>query len=208
LLAKIYSIPQVVARKRVADLSHLLRCENLLKVQLRRLSLGERMKMEIIGALLHAPRVLFLDEPTIGLDVLAQATIREFISQYVREFKPTVILTSHYMDDIARLADQLLLISQGRIVYNGTVDGFVRQSERQQRVSIRLASPVAERMELPTGAFVEMGAQELDLVLPASLVGAVMTRLTQTTEIQTLSIEESDFEDVIHRFLEKESRPL
>ena len=208
LLAKIYSVPHAVSRKRVAELSHLLRCEELLEIQLRRLSLGERMKMEIIGALLHQPRVLFLDEPTIGLDVLAQATIREFISKYVQEYRPTVLLTSHYMDDIARLANQLLLISQGNIVYNGTVDGFVRQSERQQKISIRLAEPTFSRIELPTGVTIEAGVQDFELTLPASQVGAVMTRLTQKSEIQALSIEESDFEDVIHRFLEKESRPL
>lgn len=208
LLAKIYSIPPATARKRVAELSELLRCEDLLKIQLRRLSLGERMKMEIIGALLHHPRVLFLDEPTIGLDVLAQATIREFISKYVREYRPTVLLTSHYMDDIARLADQLLLISQGTIVYNGTVDGFIRQSERQQKILIRLTEPIENPIELPTGAVLEAGVQDFELILPASQVGSVMTRLTQKSEIQALSIEESDFEDVIHRFLEKESRPL
>lgn len=208
LLAKIYSIPTSVSRARVKELSHLLRCENLLTVQLRRLSLGERMKMEIIGALLHQPRVLFLDEPTIGLDVLAQATIREFISQYVREHKPTVILTSHYMDDIARLADQLLLISQGAIVYNGTVTGFIRQSERQQKLIIRLVEPATSRIDLPSGGAVEIGTQDFELILPASQVGAVLSRLTQKSEIHALSIEESDFEDVIHRFLEKESRPL
>jgi ABC-2 type transport system ATP-binding protein len=83
------------------------------------------MKMEIIGALLHEPRILFLDEPTIGLDIVAQLNIRNFLAAYVKEKEPTVILTSHYMDDIATLADRLLLISKGNIVYQGTVDEFV-----------------------------------------------------------------------------------
>lgn len=86
------------------------------------------MKMEIIGALLHEPQVLFLDEPTIGLDIVAQQTIREFLGQYVKEKAPTIILTSHYMDDIAKLADRLLLISRGHIVYQGTVPEFVAKS--------------------------------------------------------------------------------
>lgn len=126
LLAEIYDIPLNEARERWMILAKRLRCVDQLEVQLRRLSLGERMKMEIIGSLLHRPEVLFLDEPTIGLDVVAQETIREFLIEYVEEFSPTIILTSHYMDDISQLADRLLLISQGRIVYDGGVEDFVK----------------------------------------------------------------------------------
>lgn len=153
LLARIYDIEPTYARKRVEQLAEMLQCSHVLHTQLRRLSLGERMKMEIIGALLHEPKVLFLDEPTIGLDIVAQETIREFLDAYVKDKGPTVILTSHYMDDIAKLADKLLLISKGHIVYQGTVPEFVAKSN----------SELAEN-------------------------------------------EEVDFEDVIRRFLETESR--
>ncbi|MFV8257248.1 ABC transporter ATP-binding protein [Bdellovibrio bacteriovorus] len=153
LLARIYDLDPAQARKRVDHLAEMLQCTHVLHTQLRRLSLGERMKMEIIGALLHEPKVLFLDEPTIGLDIVAQETIREFLDQYVKEKEPTVILTSHYMDDIAKLADKLLLISKGNIVYQGTVPEFVTKSN---------------------------------------------TELTENEEV--------DFEDVIRRFLEAESR--
>lgn len=125
LLAKIYDLPEDQARRDYMDLAERLQCVEQLHVQLRRLSLGERMKMEIIGSLLHRPRVLFLDEPTIGLDVMAQKIIRDFLSGYVDQIKPTILLTSHYMDDISSLADRLLLISRGEIVYDGTVDAFV-----------------------------------------------------------------------------------
>lgn len=131
LLARIYDVDLTVARKRVNDLSEMLQCAHVLNTQLRRLSLGERMKMEIIGALLHEPRILFLDEPTIGLDIMAQENIRNFLANYVREKEPTVILTSHYMDDIATLADRLLLISKGNIVYQGTVNEFVTNSNSE-----------------------------------------------------------------------------
>lgn len=131
LLARIYDLDPVQARKRVENLAEMLQCTHVLNTQLRRLSLGERMKMEIIGALLHEPRVLFLDEPTIGLDIVAQETIREFLAAYVKEKEPTVILTSHYMDDIAKLADKLLLISKGHIVYQGTVPEFVAKSNTE-----------------------------------------------------------------------------
>lgn len=126
LLAKIYDLPPEQARRDYQELAERLYCNEQLHTQLRRLSLGERMKMEIIGSLLHRPRILFLDEPTIGLDVMAQKTIRDFLSSYVKTNKPTILLTSHYMDDISQLADRLLLISHGSIVYDGTVETFVK----------------------------------------------------------------------------------
>lgn len=153
LLARIYDLDPAKARARVQHLAEMLQCTHVLHTQLRRLSLGERMKTEIIGSLLHEPQVLFLDEPTIGLDIVAQETIREFLAQYVKEKAPTIILTSHYMDDIAKLANKLLLISKGNIVYQGTVPEFVAKSN---------------------------------------------TELAQNEEV--------DFEEVIRRFLETESR--
>lgn len=131
LLARIYNLDVEKTRKRVRDLAEMLQCQHVLETQLRRLSLGERMKMEIIGSLLHEPKVLFLDEPTIGLDIVAQENIRNFLANYVKEKSPTVILTSHYMDDIAKLADRLLLISHGNIVYQGTVPEFVSKSNSE-----------------------------------------------------------------------------
>jgi len=126
LLARIYDLDPKKARAKVNELAELLQCTHVLQTQLRRLSLGERMKMEIIGALLHEPKVLFLDEPTIGLDIVAQENIRNFLFSYVQNKGPTVILTSHYMDDIAKLANTLLLISKGSIVYTGSVNEFIK----------------------------------------------------------------------------------
>ncbi|MBC7427735.1 MAG: ATP-binding cassette domain-containing protein [Bacteriovorax sp.] len=131
LLARIYDLDIGPTRKKVDELATMLDCKHVLMTQLRRLSLGERMKMEIIGALLHDPKILFLDEPTIGLDIVAQQNIRKFLTNYVKEKEPTVILTSHYMDDIATLADGLLLISKGHIVYQGTVDQFVANTNSE-----------------------------------------------------------------------------
>lgn len=156
LLSSIYSLDRAQAKRDWMDLAGRLNCVDQLQVQLRRLSLGERMKMEIIGSLLHRPKVLFLDEPTIGLDVLAQRTIRSFLTSYVQEHKPTIILTSHYMDDISSLADRLLLISQGAIVYDGSMDGFLSHAEKNLNLDLKS--------------------------------------------------EDTDFEAVIHKFFEKESR--
>ncbi|HEX7675494.1 MAG TPA: ABC transporter ATP-binding protein [Bdellovibrio sp.] len=153
LLARIYDLEPAAARKRVAHLAEMLQCTHVLHTQLRRLSLGERMKMEIIGSLLHEPKVLFLDEPTIGLDIVAQETIREFLDEYVKEKGPTVILTSHYMDDIAKLADKLLLISKGHIVYQGTVEEFVvkANTEMAQNEEVDFEEVIRRFLETESG---------------------------------------------------------
>ena len=156
LLTSIYSLDPKQAKSDWMNLAERLQCTEQLYVQLRRLSLGERMKMEIIGSLLHRPKVLYLDEPTIGLDVLAQNTIRSFLGEYVRKHQPTIILTSHYMDDISQLANRLLLISQGEICYDGAVGDFVKHAEANLNLDVKS--------------------------------------------------EETDFEQVIHKFFEKESR--
>jgi ABC-2 type transport system ATP-binding protein len=206
LLARIYDLPAAKTKARAQELAELLDCAHVLHTQLRRLSLGERMKMEIIGSLLHDPEVLFLDEPTIGLDVVAQTKIRAFLSAYVRERKPTVILTSHYMDDIARLANRLLLISKGALVYDGTVQEFVQKSEREQRVVLRYAEPLKETMKLAGGQELPAGAREFSVQLTSRELPEAVRQLTQRATVQELKIEEADFEDVIRKFLETESR--
>lgn len=191
LLAKIYNIDEFEARKKVKELSQLLQCDHVLETQLRRLSLGERMKMEIIGSLLHSPEVLFLDEPTIGLDIVAQEIIREFLNEYVKNKGPTVILTSHYMDDIAKLADKLLLISKGSIVYDGTVEGFVAKSEQIQVVTYKFVGEPEQRQEIKQPELNEF-----------------LKKISNQGPLENFKIEETDFEDVIHSFLQTESRLL
>ena len=208
MLAEIYDLDAAAARKRVQDLAEMLECTHVLQTQLRRLSLGERMKMEIIGSLLHEPDVLFLDEPTIGLDIVAQSTIRKFLAQYVREKGPTLILTSHYMDDIAKLADRLLLISKGSIVYDGTVQGFINNTENTQKVSFSLNENLREDLEISPALKLLAGKQEYSFEVPSDLLPSVLSKVTLMGGIHNLKIEEANFEDVIHRFLEKESRIL
>ncbi len=206
LLARIYDLDPQEAKRRVNELAELLQCTELLHVQLRRLSLGERMKMEIIGSLLHRPAVLFLDEPTIGLDIVAQTSIREFLSAYVERERPTVILTSHYMDDISRLADRLLLISKGSIVYDGTVEDFVGEAENVQRLSVRIAKPPAADVELSPSLVLKAGAESFTAEMPSNEIATTVQKLMNISPVDQLKIEEANFEDVIRKFLEKESR--
>lgn len=206
LLARIYNIDSYEAKSRVGELAELLRCQDQLNVQLRRLSLGERMKMEIIGSLLHRPRVLFLDEPTIGLDIVAQNTIRDFLAAYVEKFRPTILLTSHYMDDISKLADRLLLISAGQIVYDGTVAGFMSRAETKQRLSLKLETPLSSELVLGTGLRLDVGTSVVEIEISEDLVGPALEQLLARSRVHNLRVEEADFEDVIRRFLEKDNR--
>lgn len=206
LLARIYDLDPIAARARVKELAIKLRCDHVLETQLRRLSLGERMKMEIIGALLHEPEILFLDEPTIGLDIVAQDIIRDFLEEYVRSRGPTVILTSHYMDDITRLAHKLLLISQGNIVYQGTVNDFMRKTDETQQLYVRFTNELTEDLSLPGGHVFSQGQKEFTLKMPANELAVIMAEVARHGQIQDLKLQETDFEDVIKGFLQQESR--
>ncbi|MEJ5298972.1 MAG: ABC transporter ATP-binding protein, partial [Armatimonadota bacterium] len=118
LFRELYEIPPAEYRKRVKTLTEMLEIAHLMNVQVRKLSLGERMKCELAAALLHRPRVVFLDEPTIGLDVVSQKRIREFIRQTNREDGSTIVLTSHYMDDVRALCERVVIVDHGRVIYD------------------------------------------------------------------------------------------
>ena len=207
LLSHIYDLDPAACMKKVDELATLLDCRHVLKTQLRRLSLGERMKMEIIGSLLHNPKVLFLDEPTIGLDVLAQNTIRSFIGEHLRGTGQTIILTSHYMNDISSLADRLLVMSHGKLVYDGTVPGFTAQiGGQQQRLIVDFSTPVVEDILLLPGVAIAKGSSHYSHDFLPEETPLVIKKLMERTHIQEVKIEEPDFENVIYRFLAKESR--
>ncbi len=203
LLADIYDLDREQARKRVQELAQLLDCQHVLKTQLRRLSLGERMKMEIIGCLLHDPKILFLDEPTIGLDIVAQTTIRKFLAEYVKEKKPTVLLTSHYMDDIAKLADRLLLISKGKIVYDGTVNGFSQKSKSRQKILFSLREPMNIPLKLADQEFAT-GTLQFSVEVTDEQLPLTMNQITLLPGMTDLRLDPVDFEEVIHEFMRGE----
>lgn len=204
LLASIYGLDAVSSRQRVYQLAKMLACTDQLQIQLRRLSLGERMKMEIIGALLHKPKILFLDEPTIGLDVVAQNTIRHFLEQYVKEERPTILLTSHYMDDISKLSHRLLLMKEGQIKYDGTVDQFMELSVQKQKVICTFRHPITQSKELQWGGLLQAGQDVVEADLPPEQVSEFLSELRSLGTIEQIRVEETDFEEVIRGFLEKD----
>src|SRR5512136_333378 len=139
----IYEIDDRDYQATLAELTELLDVKDLLSVQVRRLSLGERMKMELIAALIHKPKLIFLDEPTIGLDILSQKKIREFFKFYNQEKKTTVILTSHYMEDVEDLCKRAIIINQGRIVFDGDLHRVNDVFAQSKVIRLQLSSPVA-----------------------------------------------------------------
>ncbi len=165
LLRAIYEIPQIEYRKRRDTLAELLNVTRLLNTQIRRLSLGERMKMELIGALLHWPDIVFLDEPTIGLDVVAAQGLREFLRTFNEKDKKTMILTSHNMDDIERLCERVLILQEGKMVFDGSPEKLMGTGEK--RLKLRLSEAVRFEnllswFELPRDRFCEWSDEDSD----------------------------------------------
>jgi ABC-2 type transport system ATP-binding protein len=150
LIRAIYEIPMNKYKERLHTLAELLDVQRHLQTQIRRLSLGERMKMELIGAILHWPSVIFLDEPTIGLDVLAAHKLREFLKVFNQREKATIILTSHNMEDIERLCSRVLIMRSGELIYDGKPTGLTRENERQFRVRL-METPTLEQLASDTG---------------------------------------------------------
>src|SRR3954452_19023100 len=137
----IYDIPRAQGDETVRTLTELLEIGDLINKPARQLSLGERMKCELVAALLHRPRVLFLDEPTIGLDVSMQVALRRFIRTYNERFAATVLLTSHYMQDVLALCPRVVVIDRGRLIHDGDLKELVRRVRPDKRVTVRLSQP-------------------------------------------------------------------
>jgi ABC-2 type transport system ATP-binding protein len=144
---EIYEVPNDKFKKTLDSLVSILDIGKILNVQVRKLSLGQRMKCELVASLLHQPKVLFLDEPTIGLDVVMQKTLRDFIKEYNREFNSTIILTSHYMDDVRQLCQRVIIIDQGSILFDGKLQSVIDKYARTKILTFTFAQNV-EKNEL------------------------------------------------------------
>ena len=207
LLKEIYQIPETRYRKTLGFLTETLQVKGELNIQIRRLSLGERMKMELIAALLHQPRVVFLDEPTIGLDLSAQRAIREFILGYREEQRPAMILTSHYMEDIERLCERILIIREGELVFDGPLAEVMRTHARHKVISLQLkpgASAVSLKRLLGVGLDVELleeGPERIRIQAPRDEVPNLAGRLVSELQVHDLAVEEMDIGTVIEGLL-------
>jgi ABC-2 type transport system ATP-binding protein len=199
----IFRIPADDYRSRLDELVALLELEDLLRKPVRNLSLGERMKCEIAGSLLHAPAVLFLDEPTIGLDVAMQRRIRSFIAEYNARTGACVMLTSHYMADVEALCRRVIVIHQGRVLYDGDLTGLVSRFAAHKTITVELEEGVAPPLTLPrevvNGAEVERTATGFSVRVSKAETPAVAGRLLAALPVADLTIEEPPVEQVIER---------
>ena len=199
---EIYSIDDATFTRVQGELTELLNVSDLLNQPVRELSLGERMKMELIAALLHSPRILFLDEPTIGLDVVAQSNIRQCLKEYNRENKVTIILTSHYMQDIEALCDRVMVINRGVLIHDGPLRDIVARFAGYKILKLRFRDgKMPDRFD-GVGEVIELDPPKVSLRLPRDSVAAEAGRLLAAHDIDDLTVEDPPIEEVIRRMYE------
>ena len=203
---EMYSLSYTVFRRTVDELAEMLDVSHLLRVQVRKLSLGERMKMELLVALVHRPAVLFLDEPTIGLDVVSQQRVRDFLRQLNREHGTTILLTSHYMDDIEELCPRVLVIDHGRLHFDGPLASLVERAAPHKLVSAVFAEPVSEAEVSTVLDGLERRPTDdplrVSLAVPRQAVADVAGRLLHLGRVADLSIEEVPVEEIIREMFD------
>ncbi len=214
LIRAIYQIPTPDYQSRLKELTELLDVGGLLNTQIRRLSLGERMKMELIGAILHWPEVIFLDEPTIGLDVFAAHKLREFLKVFNQKHKATLILTSHNMDDIERLCSRVLILRSGSLIYDGKPDGLTQQGARSLRVHLKerpSLEELAQHTQLPVSKIsVDRSEEDVEgkttflFQLEQDQMVGVLQAILARFQVMDMGIEEPSLESVIQRIYSEE----
>ncbi len=197
----IYDIPEADYRERMAELVALLELGDVLTKPVRQLSLGERMKCELVASLLHRPPLLFLDEPTLGLDVTAQDAIRRFLIEYRERHGATVLLTSHYMQDVTALASRVLMINRGRLLYDGALEVLVARIARTKRIELVLGGGEGNRVTAEAlAAFGEVKTFRFPnavLEVRREEAPATSARILAAFPVADLSIEDPPIEEVI-----------
>ncbi len=197
---EIYSIPEDRFKKNLDEYVDLFGVSDLLTVPVRNLSLGERMKMELMAALLHDPRLIFLDEPTIGLDAIAQKQIRLFLKEINARRKVTVLLTSHYMEDIRHLCKRTVVINEGVKMYDGSLDDLLSRFQGNREVQVTLSEPVGLDLTLPGEIeWMERQPYRLSMRVPRNGVNPLLTSLLAQYEMEDIRIEDEEIGNVIER---------
>lgn len=193
----IYEIPDDQYRATMREFTEVLSLDGILKKQVRKLSLGERMKCELAAALLHRPKVLFLDEPTIGLDVNMQEAVRAFVRDYNERYGATVILTSHYMADVTALARRILVIDQGALVFDGDLAELAGQGSGGKTIKVQLRRPATPQALAPYGRVVSSDGMSAELSVPRAEVSARAARLLADFDVADLTVEDPPIEAVM-----------
>ena len=200
--AAVYKIPDKIFKQRLEELTYMLSLEKKLTQPVRKLSLGERMKAELLAALLHHPQVLFLDEPTLGLDVNAQVAVRKFLQEYNRKYNATILLTSHYMADITALCDRVMMIHQGQLIYDGGLEKLLQRFAPCREVKVELAQSLP-REKLAQFAEIEViDGQQVRFFVPREELTQTISRIITQLDILDLSVSEPPIEEVIGRLFQ------
>jgi ABC-2 type transport system ATP-binding protein len=199
LLARVYELPPEVRRRRLDALVHAFALEPLLDRPVRQLSLGERMRCEVAASLLHAPRLLFLDEPTIGLDVSAKATIRELLRDQSTTDGTTLLLTSHDTGDIEQVCDRVVIINHGAILLDAPVDELKRRYLRKRRITVVTAAEQLDAAHLDGATVIAKAPHRLTVEVEAvdAAVGTLVTSILRHTELRDLIVDDPPLDDVI-----------
>jgi ABC-2 type transport system ATP-binding protein len=193
----IYDLPRREFEETLRELVDLLELGPLVDKPTRQLSLGERMKCELAAALLHRPKVLFLDEPTIGLDVSMQATVRQFVKAYNERHGAAVLLTSHYMDDVVALCPRVIVIDRGRLIYDGDLRQLVLAVRPDKRIVVRLARPVSKAELSRFGLLVSCSDAQAVVQVAAPEVSSAVGRMLAALPVADLTVEDPPLEEVM-----------
>lgn len=194
---QIYAIDRTSFDSNLSELTSLLDVQKLLGRPVRELSLGERMKMELIAALLHSPDVLFLDEPTIGLDVIAQRNIQQFLKHYQEERQITILLTSHYMKDVSALCQRVVVIAQGILQYDGSLSGIIDSFSGSKVIQLQLGIEQAASGLERFGEILKTDIPRVSIRVPRSNVSRVLAEILNTYTVDDVGVEDPPLEEVI-----------
>ena len=201
--AAVYNISDKEFQRRVGELTEMLALEGKLTQPVRTLSLGERMKAELLAALLHRPQVLFLDEPTLGLDVNAQVGVRNFLKEYNQLYQATILLTSHYMADITALCERVLLIHQGKLMYDGRLDGLLENFAPYREIYVELAQELPLEKLMSYGDVQMLEGRAVRFIVQQETMTRTVSQILADLEVIDLTVTEPPIEEVIGRVFQR-----
>lgn len=200
---EIYGVSNELYKNTLDELVSLLEVEDVINIQVRKLSLGQRMKCELIAALLHSPKVLFLDEPTIGLDVVMQKKLRDFIKEYNQKYGSTIILTSHYMEDVRQLCQRVIVTDQGKILFDGNLDELIKKYTNHKLITVVFEKEVTKESILRLGDIKEFDPSRAVFSIKREESNKITSKLLNDFPVLDLNIEEPDIEDIIRDIFSK-----
>ncbi|MDO8497090.1 MAG: ABC transporter ATP-binding protein [bacterium] len=202
----IYEVEETQYRTVLNELTELLDVKDVLNQQVRNLSLGQRMKCEFIAGLLHNPKILFLDEPTIGLDIAMQKNVREFIKTYNKKYNATVILTSHYMDDVKEICKRIIMIDHGSIIFDGSMSEMIKEYANHKMLKPIFNAPVTRHELEKIGEVVEFEYPKALIHVPREQTSKKAAELLEKFDVEDIEIAEPELEEIVRVVFEKKKK--